>query len=420
MKNLSPKVNSYHLWVIISIFLGALLAPMMASNISHLSLALINGECQKITPHPLYNYYHIDSSNPDFANITFAADFSNVYFTAKNFQKRDIYTGKYDPAKRPVLYPPFLYYIYRHTFCHFTFGEAALWHLLSQILLLFLSTYFILRYYHLRLMFLPLTVTYSALLFFTPLGLSELERGQFDIYSALSILWFLFAFYERKNYAFVLAALFASLKWTSAPFFFQAFLIYLLVGKNKSRFKFFALFTGTFLLTLILFPQHITNYLSSLYNTQIFHQEGDISLVDKTSPLLLYLLPSLSPLLYALSLIFNKRDNIFLLTFLPFMSALAVLDLLIPSSTYQYRAIYLLGFLPMTLVWMLRLENDSTYQTLFIFLFVTFIFFVFHCLWMIKAIEFKAEYCIPIYLAFYFIVASISLLKNARSSKGQN
>ncbi|MBF0490879.1 MAG: hypothetical protein HQL15_09790 [Candidatus Omnitrophica bacterium] len=399
-----PSINL--LITILSIGIGFFVYPQIISNIHKITYSINTGKTTTPTPMPLYGFKHLKNPDPYYKEITFAADFAAVYYTAKNFDKPNIYSGQYEANHRPVLYPPIIYYTYNKLFCTYPFPKAALLHLLLQAILLLLSSYFILRYYKLEIMFIPVCISYSLILFLTPVGLSEFERGQFDIYPALSILFFMFGIYESNSPAFAYSALFAALKWTIAPFFIQGFIIYLLISKDNKKFKFLGIFTGILLLTLAIFPEQSIQYLQTLYNAQNHHREGFSGITRIPAATIIFIF-ILSLLLYLIPLIIHERKNLFLKTFLPYMSGLAVLDLFIPSIAWEYRAIYLIGFIPMAIIWITKYTNNSLYKYSFLGSFILIIFIIFHGTWIIG--KFPIKLTLITYVIYYVVTVFISI-----------
>jgi len=406
MINKSPKHSVNLAFYGLFIVLGVLISPQVVSNISKLSISILTGVRIEPIPSPLYGFLHFPNLKPEFKDITFAADFASVYTTAKHLDKPDIYTGEYDVSHRDVPYPPITFFLCNKFLGKLPFGQAALSFLFLQIILLFISSFLVLRYYRLGLIMIPLTVVYSYLLFLTPVGLSWFERGQFDIFPALSILFFMFAVYESKGYAFVLSALFASFKWTACLFFVQGFIIYLVYCFDLKSLKHFSIFAGVLLLTLVFSPYKlILNSFLALYKFQRLSPMGP-TLTNRLPAESIYLLLILSLLGYLVILLMCHHKKIFLKTFLPYMTGLLALDLIIISRAFEYRALCFIGFLPMLLPWIIKFKNISFYKIFFVFTFSLFIIAAFHGVSSNLSIYMTDENLTTIYLA-YFIMISV-------------
>jgi len=257
-------------------------------------------------------------------------------------------------------------------------------------------------------MFLPVALSYFIILFLTPVGLSWIERGQSDLYSALAILFFMFAVYESKAYAFILSAFFVSLKPTISPLFIQAFILYLLIDFNFKKLLFFFLFTATVLATLLLFPQYSTAFLTLVYKTRLSLVEG-ITLVRRMPDIVVFLIPIFSLLVYLIPLCLNPQKHIFLKTFLPYSTGLVAINILLTFTSWEYRMISLLGFFPMAIAWVNFYSRDRIYTKEFISLLLIFLFIATHGFWIISAIAPKWEYFIASYMAYYLAIAVISI-----------
>ncbi|MBF0489456.1 MAG: DUF2029 domain-containing protein [Candidatus Omnitrophica bacterium] len=397
-------------WVItVSMILGFLLAPVIFSNIKNISNAFISRVDRKTTPEPLYGFLQPFSYNSAFWDMSFALDFAGVYYRAKNFDRGDIYTNRnYDILGRPLLYSPIICYLYSKTFCKLPYSTAVLFHIFFQCILLLIATYLVLRYYKLELLIIPFILIYSILLFLTPVGLSWFERGQFEIYPALAILFFMFAVQESKGYAFVISAIFASLKWTLAPFFIQAFVIYFFLSRDKDKIKFCLMFAAVIVLTLVFFPYYLKDYLTILTQAQSFSAEG-ISLVSRMPSYVISLIPLITLGVYLIPLCLNYKRIKSHNTFLPYMTSLVTINMLLPSITYEYRIVCLIGFLPMTIPWVIKYKEDRLFQIEFISLLTIFMFVAFHGFWMISESFPPMEYMISAYFAFYLAISTICI-----------
>jgi len=274
------------------------------------------------------------------------------------------------------------------------------------LMLLLSASYYVLSYYRLSFMAIPVSLIYLIIIFLTPVGLTWVERGQCDIYPALAILFFMFAVYESKASAFILAAFFASLKLTIAPFFIQAFILYLLIDFNYKKLFFFFLFAAVILTTLLIFPQYSIAFLTSVFSVPFV--EG-ITLVNRMPHIVILLIPFLSLLVYLIPLYLSPRKDLFLKTFLPYSTGLVAIGVLLPPTSWEYRTICFLGFIPMVIAWLNRYSWDKIYTREFISLFLLFLVVTFHGFWFISAIRPAWEYFIASYIAFYLAIAVISI-----------
>jgi hypothetical protein len=111
--------------VIVLIAVALFLFPLIYSNIKNISSSIITGVIKQTKPKPLYGFART-SVNPQInaKDITFAADFSYVYYSAKNFRKMDIYSNQFNFDKGinnkrtgRSYYSPFLFTLYEQTFC---------------------------------------------------------------------------------------------------------------------------------------------------------------------------------------------------------------------------------------------------------------------------------------------------------------
>ena len=400
------SAQKFRVVVIISILLWGLLWPRISSNVSNLSQSIMTGKVIHTIPDPLYGFLHFESKNSAFNNHTFAVDFAGVYFIVRNFDKNDIYSGNYDP-RGPIVYSPGMLYFYKKTFCRMPFGVAAVAHLGFQVVLLLLSTIFILRYYKLSMMIVPVSLLYAVLITCSPVGLAWFERGQFDVYAAIALLFFVFGVYESKGYAFALAALFAAFKLTIAVIFIQGFIIYLWMGSHKVKWKFSSMFAGIFLFAFILFPKKLPGFFMCLQKVQ--NSPQGLTLVNKLPASVCGAIPVFCVLLFLL-LVFFARDKESALRkfFLPYMTGLAGLNLLLLANNSEYRIMCCLGFIPLMFVWFFRLCKDRWYCCGTMACFFLFLLTVFHSLWFLGLDVVSWDDLILAYIAYYLAIVLVS------------
>ena len=304
-----------------------------------------------------------------------------------------------------------MFYLCNKFLCNISFPLAGLYFIFLQVALLIISSYWILRHYRLGIVILPVTVFYCFVLFLTPVGLTWFERGQFDIYSALAILFFMFAVYEKKAYAFVVSGLFFSLKFTAIILFIQAFIIYLLFYRGKGSFKFFCLWMGTLLLTLAFFPRQLVfDSFLALFKFQNQSPAG-VTLAGKMPYVYVGVLSILSVLGYLTALLLRKNEGAFLKTFLPYLTALLAFDLLMPVRGWEYRFLCFLGFVPMLIPWAMKYKDDHLYSSVFIFLFAVFLMTGLHAYRIFFVIPEKDIYFTVIYVAYFVVIGIGSILK---------
>ncbi|MBF0331955.1 MAG: hypothetical protein HQL17_08495 [Candidatus Omnitrophica bacterium] len=402
-----------YVWiVVVSLFLGAWCSPLIVSNVEKMSRSIMTGKETKPVPMPLYGFWHPQSRMNRSEHFTFAVDFAGLYMIARHFGEPDLYQGKYDVMKRTVVFPPILFYMCNRLFCGISFPQAALCFIFLQVAILLISSFWILRYYRLGVLIVPTAVLYFFLLFLTPVGLTWFERGQFDIYPALSILFFMFAVYESKGYAFVLSAFFASLKWVAPLFFLQAFIAYLFLFHARRSWGYFGLFMGTILLTLIVFPYDlIYSYFQCLLEYQkISPLPSNISLINKIPSLVQSVLIILSSGAYVLALFQCKEKGIFFKTFLPYATGLLALNILMMSRPWEYKALCFLGFVPMIVPWAMKFTNSYVYRVVFLVAFGLFLMIVFRTYGLFMPLPIGAEVITTIYLAYFMGIVTLSVL----------
>lgn len=410
------EVRKTYLFPIIIFLTGAIaVSPIIFQNAKNLSIAILTGDETPLTPKPYHGFLHLpQSDNPERKNMTFAADFAAIYYTARHFNEPDIYAGKYDPAGRHILYSPSTYYFYQKTFCRLPYGQAALAHLSFQLILLFAATFFLLGRIKRLFLLIPVTVIYGILIFLTPVGLSWFERGQTDLYAACALMFLIFSFYESKGYAWILAALCLSLKYTIIIFVAEFIFIYLLFSSDRMKWRNFFLFLGGFFLTLILFPPQFLPFVWSMYETQNFHFQG-MTLVGRVSREILFVIAGASLGLYlGLAGLQRKKEIFVRQTLLPYGTGLIVLNLLFLSFNYQYRIMTLIGFIPLFILWYFRWNQKGKLSLFFILIFTVFLIFSFHVPGIFNPSYPSDGYFVLVYIIYAAVIAIVTVVEAMR------
>ncbi|MBF0512007.1 MAG: hypothetical protein HQL13_06740, partial [Candidatus Omnitrophica bacterium] len=109
-------------------------------------------------------------------------------------------------------------------------------------------------------------------------------------------------------------------------------------------------------------------------------------------------------LVYALPLAFYRQRKDFLFTLLPYLTCLVPVHMLVCSVNYEYRALCLLGFLPMLMPWLIKFYQEREYVVTFMCLFIIFLFFAFHGFWFVHKELFSDKIMMMSYFYYYFVI----------------
>jgi hypothetical protein len=328
-------------------------------NVFLLSKDMLYGDfsAERLLPLPRYGFERIpdDSSTQRYnAQNRLAVDFAQIYFPSQQVASlgENYQTGSLDPLQRPSRYAPLVHFLCSFTICKLDYGIASLFHMAIQILLFYLV--FIISFKVLKTekeLLLGLLLV-NVCLFLSPAGLSWFERGQFSLYVGTGYLLIILGFIKRAPLLILCSALFAFVKWTSFPYIFVAFSVYIFNIKSLAEGKRDLLVGAAFLLVIISlslpFPDQSLYFLKGLYTQERFALPGGISLakivpvaVAKTLPVPLILLGYINV---------KINQNVFERV-IPFLVGSGILMLTYPTLAYEYNLPSLLCFIPLFFYW---------------------------------------------------------------------
>jgi hypothetical protein len=319
---------------------------------------MISGDlsAEKMVPQPLVGLFRI----PDRANTIehnavdrLAADYAQVYFPSQEFSSltKNYETGYLDPWKRPSRYAPFIHYLCYISFCKLDYGYASFFHMLTQMVLFF--AFFVAAFKILGVasdIWQGLLLT-SIFLFVTPAGLSWFERGQFSLYVALSYLLLILGFIKNKPIFAIASAFFAYVKWTSFPFIFVIFAIFLLSSKDKKdgakNLQLVLAYAVIILVLSLAFRSRFIHFFEGLYKQEANVDPVGISLALLFPKTLVKILPFfLIPPGY-----FYWRKYKTFEPLIPYLIGCGILLLMYPTVAFEYNIPNLFCFIPLIFYW---------------------------------------------------------------------
>jgi hypothetical protein len=312
---------------------------------------------EKIFPVPRYPFARIpDTSITEQYNAQnrVAVDFAQIYFPAQQMASlgENYQTGYLDPLERPSRYAPLVHYLCSITICRLDYGIASLLHMAIQGLLFYLAFIISFKVLKMENYILPGILLVNIYLFLTPAGLSWLERGQFSLYVGIAYLLMILGLLKKNLPLVLLSALFAFIKWTSLPFIFVIFCVYIFNSKNLAEGRKNLLWAAAFLLIIIgltfSFPLQSIDFLKGLYLQERFAVPGGVSLAKVLPVGIAKFLPVPVIVLGYLHLKINRN---LLERSIPFLTGAAILMLTYPTLAYEYNLPSLLGFIPLFFYW---------------------------------------------------------------------
>jgi len=319
-----------------------------------------NASADSLLGRPRYKVMRVPASDlaEQFGAVKrISADFAQVYFPARVSSSTAYTFETNDPWRRPSRYAPLVHTACHYTLCRLPYGYASLLHILTQLVLLYISFIYAFSALQIRRYLLPCLLLVNIVLFLTPVGLTWFERGQFSIYVTLAYLWLFLGIIKRNPYHLVLSALFAFIKWTSFPLIFMAIALWLinvaLTRRDSRELKATLLLAALIPLTitfLLLFSiEDELMFLHGLYIQEQTDKPVELSMAvlvprsfAKALPLILVALGALY------SWWKNNSDYIFLA---PYLCAAGILSVNYPTLAFDYSTPCLLCFIPLLAYW---------------------------------------------------------------------
>jgi hypothetical protein len=283
-------------------------------------------------------------------------DFAHVYYASKNFKisNSNFYNENHDIFGRSnvIAYTPQMLFVYKNSICLMKYNYAAILSSNLQILLLLISILLIFRSELKHAIISSLVII--NILFLSPIALSWYERGQFDLFIAISFIWLLNGIIRESPVSFIISAIFACFKLTSLPTLSIVLPIYFLFKGNKHAYINTIIFAIAFITTFLPFLHHIIPFFTNLQDYELSAKPVGISLLglfkDPSSSIILFikLLPFIIIILYSVLFIINKslRNKVLNRSVLIFIFAIAVLMSLYGTDNHSYRIVVLVSFIP--------------------------------------------------------------------------
>lgn len=277
-----------------------------------------------------------------------SADFAQIYFSARYNQSLAYSYETDDPWRRPSRYAPLVHYFYKYTFCRLQYGYASFLNILLQLFLFYFSLFYVLKKLNISKYFLGLLLISNIILFFTPVGLSWFERGQFSLFVATSYLWLIIGIIKSNRFYVLTSALFAFIKWTSFPFIFVVFILSFLNAKNYYDFKKQILNAVVFSITIILLFSLLffegINFLHGIIEQEkdFTPQELSLSIIIPISSINIIQVSTCIFIGYVLILKYKSH----FLELIPYIVAVSIILLTYPTLSHDYSVPSMLGLLP--------------------------------------------------------------------------
>jgi hypothetical protein len=370
---------------------------------------------------------------PSKINNPLGADFSQVYLSAMSLRNGD---SQYNPSNvnfkvlfvRKPNYPPLTNWLYT-PLTFLDYHVALIVHNFLSLGIFLILALIILKKFKLQTYSIKFLAFFLLLYFYTPLGFSHFERGQFDLWlSSAYLLIFTCVFIEKNTFIASLAAgFFAALKWSSAPFIGTISLLGWSCSNSKKKWI-FLIPPAVMLLSALLFYKQVQEYWPSLQRYEFQAMPLGISFM--------YFLPrSLAKMVQISSCILvivlsvslhrgpEQRSDLLKYISFPFALTMFIQGMCYGSISYEYRIVAITGLVPGFFIWLTQVQDIPEILKVavaaFFAIFIIIAFRVFHFFfWDLPSLASTGM------SKYYFLCSLISLvftcyLVYAKSKRGQ-
>jgi hypothetical protein len=335
---------------------------MALATLSNDLQLLRNGNTGTLYPSTVYEVWPIpgtaaDSQSPGATG----ADFSQVYTSALALRHGE---SAYNPTTpeyrdyfgRPSGYPPLTNWVYV-PLSWLPYHKALAAHSLLSLAGFLAAVAWLLRKTGLSRHIGRVALATASFYFLTPIGVSHLERGQFDWLVATAIVlcvscWFLPG--NRFGTA-VLCGVVGALKWTAAPFLGCFAALGFLVASGLKRWVFFAIpvvmALGTFL-----FWSELKEYWGTIRYYELDSEPMGLTLEAYLPRLWAKAMPVILTACLATVVLVRSRSaaaraRILGASSLPFALALTNLTVAYVAESFEYHTVTMLAMVPVLVVW---------------------------------------------------------------------
>ncbi len=313
-------------------------------------------------PPPYYGLMHVPGTSPiSDSRGALGADFSQVYFSAMAIRHgQSPYTPLASEFKdrfdRRPNYPPLTNWLYV-PLTYFRYSRAVLLHNFGTLLIFFALTAYCMKRFGILRHIWKTYILYLLLYFYSPVGFSHFERGQFDFFTGSSLLLMFFSVFPGQQgplYS-VASGFFGSLKWSSFPFL-GAFGTFAFLGIDNRRRWLPILALIVILLTILAFLPQIYDYLPSLQLYEFAAKVPDGVTFSYLMPKILarsFQIVCMIMVSAIFLLLCQKQNRITLFESIcfPFALAMAIQGMCYGPISFEYRAVSILGLVPALALW---------------------------------------------------------------------
>ena len=318
-------------------------------------------------PSSIYGIAPLPAAAPSAKRATAAGvDFSQVYNSAIALRHgQSAYRSRNGDIPNPFGrepgygYPPLTNWLYV-PLSLLPYGAALMTHaVLSVCLFLGIALHVLVKAGLVRQSAVVCLVLFG-LYFLTPIGVTHLERGQFDLFVAAAVLACISCLLLPGGHPglAVAAGLLGAMKWTSVPFLLCFCALGVVSAERRKRRDFF-LVPAVMLLATLAFGSGLKEYWPTIQKFEIGAKPFGLTLQNFMPRWAARsVLPAVTLGAAALVRIAARspaaRGRLFAAIGLPFALALSCLSICFGTLSYEYHAVTLLGLIPAVVVWTVR------------------------------------------------------------------
>jgi hypothetical protein len=344
---------------------GLVLLTLVMATVANDFTLLRTSRPGDVYPMTVFGVYPIEGTSPvPGAPGAAGLDFSQVYTSALALRHGE---SAYNPRSaqfkerlgRPSGYPPLTNWLFV-VLTPLSYYNALLVHVVGSLLLFLGASFALLKKTGLARHFGLVTLTIVSLYFLTPIGLSHLERGQFDLVTSIAyVLCFGCVFLSGNQFGMaIVSGLLGATKWTLIPFLGCFSALAFLCSSGRRRFVFFAI-PVTIVLATFVFYKGLLEYWTTIRTFEIDRDAAGLSLQhflprlwSKVTPILFTLIMLLASFLFRPSS--RTRRQLLYAISLPFSLALLCVCICFGTLSYEYHTVSLFGLIPGLVVWVER------------------------------------------------------------------
>lgn len=343
------------------------LAVLVVTNIWQTAWRVLYSELVFAYPQVLYEPMPVPGTAIDAASPGVAgADFSQVYTSALALRHGESAYLPTSPAyadrfHRTPGYPPLTNWIYL-PLSFLPYPAALVAHEVGSMLLFLATAAGLLWAMGLIRLVGPMALALGSLLFLSPVGLTFMERGQFDLLVATAMLLCVSCVWlPRGQVPLTLAAgLLGAMKWTALPFL-GGFAGIAFLHDQRPRHWAYLLVPVTMVVATVSFGRALLEFWRVIVEFELTPAPVGLTLqhflphwpAKVVAPAVV---AGLAGLLYVAGPR-AARPQLLRAICLPAALTLVLLTLLFGTMSFEYHSVTLLGMIPVLIVWLMRAEH---------------------------------------------------------------